>query len=57
MIRLGVVGIAAAYLHCQVVCIRREATLLLGLLMSCSSGLSKMSINETFTGLKKLLFD
>ena len=57
MIRQGVVGIAAAYMHCKVVSIRREATLLLGLLMSSPTGLSKMSINETFTGIKKLLFD
>ena len=57
MIKQGAVGIAAAYLHCKVVSIRREATLLLGLLLSSSTGLSKMSINETFTGLKKLLFD
>lgn len=57
MIRLGVVGIAAAYMHCKVVSIRREATLLLGLLLSTVSGLQKMSINEAITGIKKLLFD
>ena len=57
MIQQGVVGLAAAYTHCKVVSIRREATLLLGLLLSCPSGLEKMSIQETFDGLRKLLFD
>lgn len=57
MIQQGVVGLAAAYTHCKVVSIRREATLLLGLLLSYPSGLQKMSIPETFEGLKKLLFD
>ena len=53
MIKQGVVGIAAAYLHCKVVSIRREATLLLGLLLSNQTGLSRMSMTETFTGIKK----
>lgn len=57
MIKQGVVGIAAAFMHCKVVSIRREATLLLGLLLSSTTGLQKVSINEAFTGIKKLLFD
>jgi hypothetical protein len=57
MIRQGLVGIAAAYLHCKVVSIRREATLLLGLLLSTVSGLQRMSTEEALTGIKKLLFD
>lgn len=39
MIKQGLVGIAAAYSHCQVESIRREAILLLGLLLSVDSGL------------------
>jgi hypothetical protein len=57
MIKQGLVGIASAYMHCKVVSIRREATLLLGLLLSTVSGLQKMNINEAITGIKKLLFD
>ena len=57
MIRQGVVGVAAAYLHCKVVSIRREACLLLGLLLSSPTGLSKMSVPEAINGIKKLLFD
>jgi len=56
MIELGCVGLASAFTHCKVVSIRREATLLLGLLLSTNEGLSKMG-HETFTGLKALLFD
>ncbi len=56
MIEQGVVGLASAYCHCKAVSIRREATLLLGLLLSTSEGLTKMS-KETYTGFKKLLFD
>lgn len=57
MIKQGLVGIAAAFMHCKVVSIRREATLLFGLLLSTVPGLQKMSINEAITGIKKLLFD
>jgi hypothetical protein len=42
MIKQDLVGIAAAYLHCKVVSIRREATLLLGLLLTSVSGLQRM---------------
>ena len=34
MIEQGCVGLASAFCHCGVVSIRREATLLLGLLLS-----------------------
>jgi len=34
MLELGVLGLASAYCHCKVVSIRREAALLLGLLLS-----------------------
>lgn len=57
MIKLGLVGVASAFMHCKVVSIRREATLLLGLLLSTVPGLQKMNINEAITGIKKLLFD
>jgi hypothetical protein len=56
MIEQGCVGLASAFCHCKVVSIRREATLLIGLLLSTNEGLAKMS-KETFEGLKKLLFD
>ena len=57
MIKQGIVGIAAGFMHCKVVSIRREATLLLGLLSSSVSGLQKMNIPEAISGIKKLLFD
>lgn len=56
MIEQGCVGLASAFSHCKVNSIRREATLLLGLLLSTNEGLSKMG-KETFAGLKNLLFD
>lgn len=56
MIELGCVGLASAFSHCKVISIRREATLLLGLLLSTNEGLSKMS-KETYLGFKALLFD
>lgn len=39
MISQGLIGIASAYLHCKVVDIRREATLLLGSLLTATRGL------------------
>jgi len=56
MIDQGCVGLASAFCHCKVVSIRREATLLIGLLLSTNEGLWKMC-KETFTGLNSLLFD
>jgi hypothetical protein len=56
MIEQGCVGLASAFSHCKVVSIRREATLLIGLLLSTNEGLAKVG-KETFEGLKKLLFD
>lgn len=56
MIAQGCVGLASAFVHCKVVGIRREATLLLGLLLSTNEGLGRLG-KETFLGLKALLFD
>ena len=56
MIDLGFVALASAYCHCKIVSIRRQATLLLGLLLSTPQGLSKMQ-NDAFTAIKNLLFD
>lgn len=56
MIGQGCVGLASAFVHCKVVDIRREATLLLGLLLSTNEGLARLG-KETFLGLKALLFD
>jgi hypothetical protein len=47
MIEQGCVGLASAFCHCRVVSIRREATLLVGLLLSTNEGLAKMG-KETF---------
>lgn len=50
MISQGLIGIASAYIHCQVVDIRREAVLLLGSLVSTPRGLTFLD-EQAFKGL------